>query len=82
MTVKELKAILETFNEDLEVRIGGVFDFSSFRIDSVGLGKERMWEHRLLSSGKTDRIAYDKDIVRIESSYVHTLEEDAMGEDI
>ena len=80
MTVKELKAILETLNENLEVKIGGVFDFSSFRIDEVKLGKERHWKHT--KTDPSNRVSYDVDIVRIESQDVRTLEEDALGEDI
>ena len=82
MTVKELKNILSVFNEDLEIRIGGVFEDSSFKIDDVKLGKEHTWRSVKLESGKTGSVSYDEDVVRIESNDVHTLEEDALGEDI
>ena len=80
MTIKELKNLLSTFNEDLEVRIGGVFEFSSFEIDEVKLGKERHWKHT--KADPSNSMSYDVDIVRIESQDVRTLEEDALGEDI
>ena len=80
MTVKQLKDILSTFNEDLEVKIGGVFEDSSFRIDEVKLGKERLWRHT--KEDPRHSVSYDVDIVRLESDDVHTMEEDALGEDI
>ena len=80
MTVKQLKDILNTFNEDLEVKIGGVFEDEAFRINEVRLGKMRLWKHTKTDPGNS--ISYDVDIVRLESDDVHTMEEDAQGEDI
>ena len=75
MKVKELKELLNLFNEDMEVSIeAGLSDFG-FNIDEVQLSQERHWDNSL---NKNVRVP----VVHLISYEVQGMDADRMGEDL
>ena len=75
MKVKELKALLGLFNEDMEVSIEGAMASYGFDIQEVELAQEKHWDKELNKNVLTP-------VVHLISHEVQSRDEDCIGEDL
>lgn len=75
MKVKELKALLGLFNEDMEVSIEGAMSSYGFDINEVELAQEKHWDKNLNQNVWTP-------VVHLISREVQLRDEECIGEDL
>lgn len=75
MKVKELKALLNLFNEDMDVSIEAGLSNFGFEIDEVQLSQERHWDKSLNRNVQVP-------VVHLISYEVQGMDTDRIGEDL